>query len=129
MYRELTGPLADWTYDDQGVIYTRSGYRCTEQQLESALWLLGCWSSESRKYWIRSDEAPGALRRLYDPADHAAGLTPEKRVLRAEAQDRDADPRATLRTRERADGDTKAATGPTGPKSTPHDENRTRQPT
>lgn len=83
-YEELKGPLTGWTYDSEGVIHTRSGYRATAQQIESALWLLGCWASDSRKYWIHSDEGTGALRRLHDTSDYVAGRTPEKAVLREE---------------------------------------------
>ncbi|MEP6485360.1 MAG: hypothetical protein ABJB01_12995 [Rudaea sp.] len=41
MYTELPEPFTDWTVDDNGTIYTASGYRCTPQMIESALWLMG----------------------------------------------------------------------------------------
>ncbi|HEY9111886.1 MAG TPA: hypothetical protein VIM92_08955 [Rhodanobacteraceae bacterium] len=75
---ELQGPLAGWTYDENGTIYTTSGYHASAQQIECALWLLGCWARESRRYLIRSDEAPGALRPPYEPADHTPAIEPTR---------------------------------------------------
>jgi len=40
-YKELSGSLEGWTYDEEGVMHTPSGYRCTAQQIEGMLWLLG----------------------------------------------------------------------------------------
>ena len=68
-YEELPGPLEGWTYDEEGTIHTRSGYRCSARILESALWLFQCYNSDARKHLIRSDEAPGATRPLYEIAD------------------------------------------------------------
>jgi hypothetical protein len=48
---------------------TRSGYKCSAQLLESALWLFGCYSHDATKHLIRSDEAPGIMRPLYETAD------------------------------------------------------------
>lgn len=79
-YTELPGPLEGWTYDEHGTIYTASGYQCSARTLECALWLFQCYRSEARKYLIRSDEAPGALRPLYEVSD----VTEPKRVLRVE---------------------------------------------
>lgn len=68
-YVELHGPLEGWTFDENGTIYTRSGYRCSARTLECALWLFQCYGSEARRWMIRSDEHPGALRPLYDVED------------------------------------------------------------
>lgn len=65
-YEQLQGPLEGWTYDENGTIYTASGYHCSAQTLECALWLFECYSGEGRRYLIRSDEAPGASRSLYN---------------------------------------------------------------
>lgn len=62
-------PLDGWTYDENGTIYTASGYRCSARTLECALWLFQCYSGEARKYLIRSDERPGATRPLYELRD------------------------------------------------------------
>jgi hypothetical protein len=35
----LPDPFVDWTIDDNGTIHTASGYRCTPQIIEAALWL------------------------------------------------------------------------------------------
>lgn len=56
-------------FDERGDLITRSGYKASPQLIESALWLLGCWTHESRRYLIRSDEARGALRPLYETSD------------------------------------------------------------
>lgn len=68
-YEELPGPLTGWTYDENGTIHTRSGYKCSAQTLECALWLFQCYSGEARKYLIRSDDAPGATRPLHEIND------------------------------------------------------------
>ena len=68
-YVELHGPLEGWTYDEHGTIHTASGYRCSARTLECALWLFQCYGSEARRWMIRSDEAPGALRPLYETDD------------------------------------------------------------
>lgn len=90
-YEELNGPLAGWTYDEDGTIYTNSGYRCTAQQIEGALWIAGCHALGGTRYLITSDEAAGALRPLYERSDIDAGTKPtrlwlgnqsDKRVMR-----------------------------------------------
>lgn len=68
-YEELPGPLEGWTYDETGTIHTASGYRCDARTLECALWLFQCYGGEARRYLITSDEAPGALRPLYESSD------------------------------------------------------------
>lgn len=68
-YEELPGPLQDWTCDEHGTIFTTSGYHCSARTLECALWLFQCYGREARRHLIRSDEAPGALRPLYETAD------------------------------------------------------------
>ena len=73
-YEELPGPLEGWTYDAAGVIYTASGYRCTARQIEFAMWMLECMTSEAKRWLIHSDEAPGATRPLYDRGDLNSGL-------------------------------------------------------
>lgn len=70
-YEEIGEALPGWTYDEAGTIHTASGYRCNARTLECALWLFQCYSGEARKYLIRSDEAPGALRPLYEVDDAA----------------------------------------------------------
>lgn len=72
-YEEMGGPLDGWTYDERGTIHTRSGYRCTAQTLECALWLFQCYGGEARRYLIHSDEHPGALRPLYETSDAKSG--------------------------------------------------------
>jgi hypothetical protein len=90
-YEEMPGPLEGWTYDEHGTIYTATGYRCTAQHIECALWLMQCYSLEVRRYLIHSDEEAGALRPVYELSDLSANVPPtrirtkpEKRVLRDE---------------------------------------------
>lgn len=68
-YEEFQGPLEGWTYDERGVIHTASGYKTTARQIEFAMWMLECMTSEAKRWMIRSDERPGALRPLYESAD------------------------------------------------------------
>lgn len=68
--REFLPP--NWSgfgFDRDGLLITRSGYRCSPQSLESALWLVGCMRADARKLLLRSDEAAGALRPLYETSD------------------------------------------------------------
>ena len=60
---------AGFGFDRDGLLITRSGYRCSPQSLESALWLVGCMRADARKLLLRSDEAAGALRPLYETSD------------------------------------------------------------
>lgn len=89
-YEEFTGPLEGWTYDERGVIYTASGYKTTARQIEFAMWMWGCMTTEAKRWMIRSDEHPGALRPLYDRADLYSESAQEKEeavsALRAQAQ-------------------------------------------
>lgn len=88
-YEELPAALKGWTYDEHGTIYTASGYRCTARTLECALWLFESYRSEARRYLIRSDEAPGSLRQLYDIADtdSSGQITPAHFRIVEESQD------------------------------------------
>ena len=74
-YEEFPGPLEGWTYDENGTVYTASGYRCNARHIEAALWLFQCFSGEARRYLIHSDEAPGATRPVYEIAD-LSGVRP-----------------------------------------------------
>lgn len=43
---ELCPPFEGWTLDHDGIIHTPSGYRCTPQQIEAAMWMCGMlWRS------------------------------------------------------------------------------------
>jgi len=77
-YEELSGPLEGWTYDDNGTIYTASGYRCDARHIEAALWLFGCFSIEARRFLIHSDECAGALRPVYELSDLTATQKPTR---------------------------------------------------
>jgi hypothetical protein len=68
-YTELTGPFAGWSYDDAGTVYSPSGYRCTGQLIECALWLFGMLRFDMGKRPIFADTAIGATRQLYDIND------------------------------------------------------------
>jgi hypothetical protein len=81
-YEELPGPLEGWTYDENGTIYTTSGYKCDARTLECALWLFECYGGEAHRWLIRSDEAPCATRPLYELRDLTSGLA-EKRAEKA----------------------------------------------
>ena len=81
-YETLNGPLEGWTYDENGTTYTASGYLCSAQTLESALWLFECFIVEGRRYLIRSDEAPGTVRPLYELSDADATGTIQPPRLR-----------------------------------------------
>ena len=97
-YEELPGPLEGWTYDEEGTIYTTSGYRCSAQQIEFAMWMWSCMTAEAKHWMIRSDERPGATRPLFDPEDLKSesagkGKKPEREAvsaLRAQATATDA---------------------------------------
>lgn len=82
-YEEFRGPLDGWTYDEEGLIYITSGYRCTARTLECALWLFQCYSTDARHWLIRSDEAPVATRPVYEARD---AKEPERLAGRKEAQ-------------------------------------------
>ena len=77
-YEELPGPLEGWTYDEQGTIYTASGYRCDARHIEAALWLFGCFSIEASRFLIHSDEAADALRPVYELSDLTANAMPTR---------------------------------------------------
>lgn len=87
--RALPPNWEGFRFNDRGELTTRSGYRCSPQSLEAALWLLGCWSSESRQYLIRSDEARSAVRPLYETSDaDDSGKTKATRLRLIEEQER-----------------------------------------
>lgn len=68
--REYLPPSwAGFGFDRDGLLITRSGYRCSPQSLEGALWLVGCGRADARRYLMRSDECAGALRPLYETSD------------------------------------------------------------
>lgn len=48
VYTELAAPFTGWSVDQDGTVHTPSGYRCMPQMIESALWLLGIASTESK---------------------------------------------------------------------------------
>ena len=77
-YEEMSGPLKGWTYDESGTIYTASGYKCSARTLEGALWLFQCYGIKARRYLIHSDEAPGALRPLYELSDLSDQVPPSR---------------------------------------------------
>ena len=81
-YEEMGKPFGEgWTYGEDGVIYTPSGYRCTPQQIEGMLWLFGCLPFRPDQLLIHSDEAAGALRPLLERADmDDSGQTPPTRL-------------------------------------------------
>lgn len=81
-YEELPGPLEGWTYDEHGVIYTASGYKTTVRQIEFAMRMLDYLTSEAKRWMIRSDERPGALRPLYELADLKSESTGKERSAR-----------------------------------------------
>lgn len=68
-YEELSGPLEGWTYDENGTIYTASGYKTTARQIEFAMWMWNCMRAEVKQWMIRSDEHPGATRPVFDSDD------------------------------------------------------------
>ena len=68
-YEELSGPLAGWTYDENGTIHTASGYKTTARQIEFCMWMYECMSAEAKRWMIRSDERPGAMRPLFETRD------------------------------------------------------------
>jgi len=68
-YEELPGPLTGWTYDENGIIHTASGYKTTARQIEFCMWMYACMTTEAKRWMIRSDQQPGALRTLYDRSD------------------------------------------------------------
>ena len=68
--REYLPPnWAGFGFDRDGLLITRSGYKCTPNYLEGMLWLAGCYRFEILQYLIRSDEARSALRPLLETAD------------------------------------------------------------
>lgn len=77
-YEELPGPLEGWTYDENGTVHTASGYKCNARTLECALWLFQCYCTDARRHLIHSDEAPGALRPLYELSDLSDRVAPTR---------------------------------------------------
>ncbi|WIG55333.1 MAG: hypothetical protein OJF61_001119 [Rhodanobacteraceae bacterium] len=97
-YEEMGKPFGEgWTYGEDGVIYTPSGYRCTPQQIEGMLWLFGCLPFRPDKLLIHSDEAAGALRPLLELADlDDSGQMPPTRLWLAADSTRTAGARSQL---------------------------------
>jgi len=85
-YEELTGPLKGWTYDDTGVIHTASGYKTTARQIEFCMWMYDCLTAEAKRWMIRSDERPGALRPLFEPDELKSGSAGTKKNLQPERE-------------------------------------------
>lgn len=83
-YEELPGPLEGWTYDERGVIYTTSGYKTTARQIEFCMWMYECMSGEAKRWMIRSDERPGALRPLFESHDLESSQRGQKKNLQPE---------------------------------------------
>lgn len=75
-YEELTGPLKGWTFDENGTIYTVSGYACSARTIECALWLLQCYGRDVRQHPIHSDEKAGALCHSTNPATPTPNYLP-----------------------------------------------------
>lgn len=86
-YEPLSGPLEGWTYDQNGTIYTASGYHCDARSLEAALWLFQCFSIEARHFLIHSDEAADAARPVYELADLAKNIAPTRLRLHRTSHD------------------------------------------
>ena len=84
-YEEMSGPLTGWTYDEHGTIYTASGYKTTARQIEFCMWMYTCMTTEAKRWMIRSDERPGALRPLFESRDLADSCQSNKQA-RSEQQ-------------------------------------------
>ena len=98
-YEELPGPLSGWTYDEHGVIHTASGYKTTARQIEFCMWMYDCMRAEVKQWMIRSDERPGALRPLFDPADLESSQR-ERELPAPTVAKRDPDQRGTGKDRD-----------------------------
>jgi len=56
---ELPAPFTGWRYDEESVtVHTVSGYRCTPEQIESALWLTGILRHETAGRRIMYADTP-----------------------------------------------------------------------
>lgn len=64
---ELCPPFAGWRLDAEGTIHTPSGYRCTPEQIEAALWLLRV--VDVRRQTLFADTPLVEPRRVVDLAD------------------------------------------------------------
>lgn len=82
-YEELNGPLKGWTYDENGTIYTASGYRTSARQIEFCMWMYECMRKEVRHWLIHSDEAAGALRPVYELSDLTTSQQPTRLCMKA----------------------------------------------
>jgi hypothetical protein len=65
----LCPPFDGWTLDLDGIIHTPSGYRCTPNQLEAALWLTGMLRFDVGKRAIFTDSLIEPTRQCYDSVD------------------------------------------------------------
>lgn len=70
MFNQLPEPFKDWTIDENGTIHTRSGYKCSPELIEAALWLFGISSVKDRtKLMFAIDDTEGKKRPLYEISD------------------------------------------------------------
>jgi hypothetical protein len=73
---ELGAPFEGWHYDEEReTIYTLSGYRCTPEQIESALWLVGILRHETIAKHLMFADTPLVEPRpkIYDLRDFDRG--------------------------------------------------------
>jgi hypothetical protein len=68
MYTKLPTPFKDWTVDDDGTIHTASGYKCSPELIEAALWLFeaGKHLTGSKRMFSADDTI---VRPLYEIRD------------------------------------------------------------
>ena len=71
MYTNLPAPFKDWTVDEDGTIHTASGYRCTPQILEAAMWLMesGKYIAGSKRMFSADEICTAKKRTLYEISD------------------------------------------------------------
>lgn len=69
---ELCAPFEGWRMDNDGIIHTPCGYRCTPQQIEAALWLVGSLRWDLGKRAIFADTPMIEPRRMYEVRDLTA---------------------------------------------------------
>ncbi|GAA0707434.1 DUF3653 domain-containing protein [Dokdonella soli] len=66
---DLCPPFDGWTLDTDGILHTPSGYRCTPDQIEAALWLVGMLRFDHAKRPIFADSMIEPQRPLYEARD------------------------------------------------------------
>lgn len=84
---EFGEPLEGWTYNEQGEIFTASGYTTNAQHIEAALWIMGILLKQYAKDAIYSDERPRATRPLLEPKDLGERFGGKKYSAEKHAQD------------------------------------------